>query len=299
MGIFKLNGVNYMGGGGGTGDANYEELTQVEYDALTTEEKNNGTMYFITDTTVMTPNKFQPIIYSTDEREIGVWADGKPLYEKTLYYAGATSGQFSIPHGISNLERAVYGIGSFHDNYGDNGSDVILPRISNDGYHCGISAVNKTEVIIFIPTVFSTRPVDIYVTIQYTKTNDEAGSGLWTPQGTPAQHYSTEEQVIGTWVDGSTLYEKSYYIASPTKDNWASMADISTWGIDVIVELVGVYKRSWSESNSQQSIPYYESTNVYASLRVHSNGQFQYRLHDESNNSVSDLKATIRYTKTS
>ena len=43
-----INGIIYELQGGG-GDANYEELTQAEYDALTPEEKMNGTIYFITD----------------------------------------------------------------------------------------------------------------------------------------------------------------------------------------------------------------------------------------------------------
>ena len=34
---------------GSGGNTNSVELTQAEYDALTTEEKNNGTIYFITD----------------------------------------------------------------------------------------------------------------------------------------------------------------------------------------------------------------------------------------------------------
>lgn len=27
-------------------------------------------------------------------------------------------------------------------------------------------------------------------------------------------HYSTDEQVVGTWIDGSTLYEKTYSVSS-------------------------------------------------------------------------------------
>lgn len=42
--IYKGN--NYSGGGGGT---SYIELTQAQYNALSTAEKTNGTLYFITD----------------------------------------------------------------------------------------------------------------------------------------------------------------------------------------------------------------------------------------------------------
>ena len=84
MGIFKLNGIDYMGGGGGGGNANEEVLTWAEYCALTPEEKANGTTYYITDINGEGKDGFQPVIYSTEEREIGVWTDGKPLYQKSF-----------------------------------------------------------------------------------------------------------------------------------------------------------------------------------------------------------------------
>ena len=46
MGIFKLNGIDYMGGGGGDSGI---ELTYNEYLALPEEEKTNGTTYYIKD----------------------------------------------------------------------------------------------------------------------------------------------------------------------------------------------------------------------------------------------------------
>ena len=36
---------------------------------------------------LLEPDKIQPVIYSTEEREIGVWTDGKPLYQKTWVFA--------------------------------------------------------------------------------------------------------------------------------------------------------------------------------------------------------------------
>lgn len=43
------NELYFTPSSGGGGNTNSVELTQAEYDALTTEEKNNGTIYFITD----------------------------------------------------------------------------------------------------------------------------------------------------------------------------------------------------------------------------------------------------------
>lgn len=64
------------------------EITLAEYEALSTEEKNNDTTYFITDAdntdpgSVGTAGTLKPWLYDTEnEVVIGVY-DGKPLYRK-------------------------------------------------------------------------------------------------------------------------------------------------------------------------------------------------------------------------
>ena len=49
MGIIYKSGILYSAPGGGGGNADYIELTQIQYDALTPEEKMNGAIYLITD----------------------------------------------------------------------------------------------------------------------------------------------------------------------------------------------------------------------------------------------------------
>ena len=79
------------------------ELTQAQYDQLSSAEKNNGKIYFITDA----PSN--PVDYSTSEKVIGHWIDGSILYERTFYFdlddmAGGTqsssviNGRFDLPH---------------------------------------------------------------------------------------------------------------------------------------------------------------------------------------------------------
>lgn len=79
------------------------ELTQAQYDNLSSAEKNNGTMYFITDA----PSN--PVDYSTSEKVIGHWIDGSTLYERTFDFnlddmaggtqsASAINGRFDLPH---------------------------------------------------------------------------------------------------------------------------------------------------------------------------------------------------------
>lgn len=204
MGIFKLNGVDYMGGGGG-GNTNYEELTQLEYDALTEEEKNNGTIYFIKDTNSNQEGKFQPIIYSESEREIGVWTDGKPLYEKTLVITSPVPSGATGTIDISSLSVEVCLIADGYFQLNDGLSQITVNEDGRSWCHY------YNDNIYYVVQYTTTKMV---VRIRYTKTTDQPGSGSWTPQGVPAAHYNTDEQIIGTWIDGSTVYEKTYSLSS-------------------------------------------------------------------------------------
>ena len=84
-----------------TGGSNTQELTQAEYDALSTAEKNNGTIYFITDS-----SDTSEVVYSTSERAIGRWVDGSVLYEKTVsdtFTSGSTRLDISFGIGSNNF----------------------------------------------------------------------------------------------------------------------------------------------------------------------------------------------------
>ena len=58
------------------------KMTKAEFDTLSDAEKVG--FINITDITSGSDDRFQPVIYSEEEREIGVYTDGKPLYEKTI-----------------------------------------------------------------------------------------------------------------------------------------------------------------------------------------------------------------------
>ncbi len=110
--------------------------------------------------------------YSTTEQDTGIrWIDGKTIYQKTIYFAGGTSGgQYNIPHGVSNLDKVIYLEGFYTDSSGDN-PHMLLPRIATDGYHIGINSITNTYIIMTFNTVWGDRLTDIYVTIKYTKSS--------------------------------------------------------------------------------------------------------------------------------
>ena len=151
------------------------------------------------------PEVYAPVVYSTEEREIGVWTDGKPLYQRSMVLNNAANTSI---YNFANNETSV----RITEAYGlsNDFSGTILPLEyyygSND--RCCVYA-NASSIMTETPNSFVGYYPKVFVTIQYTKTTDIAGSGSYAALGVPAVHYSTNEHVVGTWIDGSTLYEKT------------------------------------------------------------------------------------------
>jgi len=141
---------------------------------------------------------FTPVIYSKEEREVGVYEDGKPLYQKTIdvnvsvsslntwFYTGVT---------IANADKCIF--------------VVSLDSSGQTHPTNGAFSANKEVAIAFGSIATSgTRNIK-KVTLQYTKTTDTAGSGKYTTLGTPAVHYDDVERIVGTWF-GETLWQKTF-----------------------------------------------------------------------------------------
>lgn len=162
-------------------------------------------------------NIFDPIIYSEEERKIGVWTDGKPLYQKTVHINALPNasqiGQYvDYPHGIADIETICYYECITHYPTNVYGNTIKTPRVtfSTSGFNNQSSMdayCNYTNIRIEVGQDRSNANADF--TIWYTKTTDVAGSGSWTPSGVPAVHYSTNETVVGTWTNGKPLYERT------------------------------------------------------------------------------------------
>lgn len=200
---------------------------------------NNGSYTVYGIQTGTTHSKFQPVIYSTEEREIGVWTDGKPLYEKTVHINALPSTAYSntdYPHGISNVDKIIdwNGVSRFAT-----GNTFKFDRFVTEANYNGATGfsatVDTTSIKIIVGTDRSALDADF--TIRYTKTTDTAGSGSWTPQGVPTHHYSTDEQIIGTWVDGRTIFAKTFTGLSVTlnSNDWIAINDaVLPVGSDII-----------------------------------------------------------------
>ena len=239
-----LNSVEYTGGGGDNG----MELTYDEYLALPEEEKTNGTTYYVKDINGAGKDQFQPIIYSEEEREIGVWTDGKPLYEKTISSSDSlTKGAWVAVYTNSNTDVKYYkGVVIIDQNGSFVDFDYYRGSISTSEY-C-VSMYHKTNNSVQVWQNIATTTYGYHLTIQYTKNEDTPGSGTWTPQGVPAVHYDGDEKVIGTWF-GETLYEKSFQFTNSSTGTIRIPISIS---FNEVISVDGAIHRSddrWFSTN--------------------------------------------------
>ena len=181
--------------------------------------------------------EIQPVIYSENEREIGVWVDGKPLYEKTLDLGSS---------GVVVPTQQWY-VTDVDVSYVELITDCKVCNSAGGGYFGYFGTVKQAANDKL--GLLNTRNTDQsirYVTIRYTKSTDTAGSGKWASTGEPAHHYSTDEQIIGTWIDGSTLYEKTLVMPSAitvsANGNWISAGVSAPSGATVIkADIVNLY----------------------------------------------------------
>ena len=131
------------------------------------------------------------------------------------------------------------------------------------------------------------------IVIQYTKTTDVAGSGQWTPMAQPTHHYSTIEQVVGTWIDGKPIYEITL---NPTV---AVGSNTVAHGIADFKECISI-KGKCKYDNGSDVLPLpYVSTNTYYAIALGNVNATNYLIDVGAYfGSIQDCYVTIQYTKT-
>ena len=226
---------------------------------------------------------YSPIIYSTEEREIGVWIDNKPLYQKTfvsnitLQSNSWTQTNLNIQN-LDSIIKSEVARNNLSDT-SDNGH--IIAGIDIDHTNGRIDLFNFRNVEITITSI----------TIWYTKTTDTPGSGQYNTLGVPTVHYSTDEQVIGTWVDGSTIYQKTITQTLSATDTIMP----NTSNVDRLVQAFG----NLSDSNGAITYFPYTDGEDYASAYKHASNGIHMLCTSWFINNRPDLTLTIQYTKTS
>lgn len=229
--------------------------------------------------------------YSEEEQLTGKrWIDGKPIYQKTI--------PATLPR--VNTEGIIADI-----------SDLDIDKlISSDGYCYTVDTSrgfpqyalngiwgtiythsNNTELRAYTSgTVAQNSPC--IVTIFYTKKSDTPSSPVKPvfPSSGDSKHvYSEEEKIVGTWIDGKPIYERTVKLqAKQMAESGGTLYDVPTIASVVdnfigckFIRIAGSQTGSIANSQSMEVAPVKENNTqirVYSKLNVsYANiGVFQY-----------------------
>lgn len=221
---------------------------------------------------------FAPVIYSDTERKIGVWRDNKPLYKKTYHFnstvwINANGWTNGINVDTTDVETLV--------------DAEVLRTIGAYSFYGYLQVVPYNNLL----NIFNCRNTNMEIdtiTLFYTKISDVAGSGDYNTYGVPTVHYDTSEKVIGTWVTGKPLYQKTFNISSSIPQNTTYVVgDITNF------DLVEVHGIALLGTGAGFNMPYYNSANEQCQIWWSSNELKIY----QKGYTVTGAVVTIRYTK--
>ena len=211
----------------------------------------------------------------------------------------------------------VKGVDYFDGKDGSDGVDGITPHIgTNDNWwigdtDTGVKANGKDGApgtdgngIASIVQTGGTGAPGTVDTHTITMTNGETydlniyngkdGADGTDGSGGSSNVYSTEETVVGTWIDGKPIYRKCFVcsVSMTAKEVWVKVADVGYLNIDTFISAIGQYSNSASTDGRYRTLPSDRSSlglNVAKTiLSVTQNSTY----------SVTITAAVIEYTKT-
>lgn len=112
--------------------------------------------------------------------------------------------------------------------------------------------------------------------------------------GSSSHNYSTTEQVIGTWIDGKPLYEKTFsYTPSSTISTTTPIANLSSE-----IEIKGIQGVCINSQNSRVIPLSYSGSNLGTNFGVSASNVLQIEIYNDSWGTNYTFYPTIQYTKT-
>ena len=206
-------------------------------------------------------------IYSTTEKVVGCWTDGKPIYQMSIILSNGTDVIIGTPAGTWTNLCAV-----------PSGADRLLDYkfVTSGG-----TSIREAPIFYrisggylqwYAPTAYANYNSNM-VTIWYTKSTDAANSYNYADEN----DYSTTEKIVGTWIDGKTIYQRTFTgtLGSNGASNLItsfSSKCIKYFGFqhgasgsasfDVVVPCINSYADSNNSCVSYGSIVYVENSNL-------------------------------------
>ena len=167
--------------------------------------------------------------YSTDEKVIGRWVDGKPLYKKTitgLSLGGSWYNQYYYV--LSNQTPLIANVDTIVYAYGVGGDNSTYKSVSP--INICMNQNNTWSYVRFASDVIIT------LVLCYTKKTDSAST---TIQEDPNE-YSTDEKIIGKWIDGKPVYQKTIELI-PTNTTASTSTPHNITNLKKVIKLDGMW----------------------------------------------------------
>ena len=231
-------------------------------------------------------------IIDTTERIVGMF-DGKPMYQKLINFGALPNSSIKeVAHNITNIDKIVYIDGFCYSrsnplnaaslNYSANTTATLK-------YCTSLSTETNNKIRIETTSDFSTW--DAYVLLRYTKNTDTANTVKY---GT-GNDYSTDEQIIGTWINGEKLYQKTVSCgallnATPKTINHS---------ISNIAKVIDCHGYCYTSSyESQLSLPFVKASDISKQIGLKVDKTSIEIATGTDRSSYIESYVTIRYTKT-
>ena len=201
--------------------------------------------------------------YSTEERVIGRWVDGKPLYQKTIMtniaITSATQ-NIEIPEDSSGWDIVM--VDNSHSLLQSTTSYITLPRVygTTETQNIGVffTKGNPSKLLVRAgeSAIASTAGYILYcVTLQYTKTTDSV-------ETTTRKSYSLDETLTGdTWIDGKPIYRRVITSTVPNTGGFSVPFEAEQ---ESIIRFEGFIQYN----NSNVPVNYFSSTTNYGTAYV-------------------------------
>lgn len=111
-------------------------------------------------------------IYSQEERRIGTWVNGKPLYRKMIPCGYLNAGDQTIAHGVPNIDGITNARGFFHNT--NVGTWFPIPRAyptNGDKFNVAVD-VGKENITLTSGSNYNGTLFYAWIILEYTKTTD-------------------------------------------------------------------------------------------------------------------------------